>query len=75
MDKLLVELGAACLNYQDRALRNLNCNRVQIDECWAFCCAKQKNVTEVIAAKPCRLASAFSRKIEEHSAAVALHLN
>jgi IS1 family transposase len=51
IDKLLVELGAACLDYQDRTLRNLNCKRVQVDECWAFCYAKQKNVTPVIAAK------------------------
>jgi IS1 family transposase len=51
IDKLLVELGAACLDYQDRTLRNLNCNRVQIVECWAFCYAKQKVVTEVIAAR------------------------
>jgi IS1 family transposase len=51
IDKLLVELGAACLDYQDRTLRNLNCKRVQVDECWAFCYAKQKNVTPVIAAR------------------------
>src|ERR1700680_1011908 len=51
IDKLLVELGAACLNYQDRTLRNLTCKRVQVDECWAFCYAKAKNVTPEIAAK------------------------
>ena len=41
--KLLVELGAACSEYQDRTLRNLSCKRVRVDECWAFCYAKQKN--------------------------------
>src|SRR5205823_14256357 len=31
-----------------------NCKRVQVDECWAFCYAKAKNVTSEIAAKhPC----------------------
>ena len=49
--KLLVELGAACLDYQDRVLRNLPCKRIQVDECWAFCYAKAKNVTPEIAAK------------------------
>lgn len=49
VDKLLVELGAACSEYQDRILRNLSCKRVQVDECWAFCYCKQKQVTAEIA--------------------------
>lgn len=49
--KLAVDAGAACSDYQDRAMRNLNCQRVQIDECWAFCYAKAKNVTPEILAK------------------------
>ena len=40
----LVDLGAACAEYQDRALVNLPCRRIQADEIWAFCYAKQKNV-------------------------------
>lgn len=44
IDKLLVELGAACSEYQDRTLRNLNSERIQVDECWSFCGAKAKNV-------------------------------
>jgi len=51
IDKLLIELGAACLEYQDRTLRNLPCKRVQVDECWAFCYAKAKNVTPEMVAK------------------------
>lgn len=43
IDKLLVELGAACSAYQDTTLRNLTCKRVQMDECWAFRYAKAKN--------------------------------
>jgi IS1 family transposase len=46
--KLLVDLGAACSGYQDRTLRDLNSKRIQVDECWAFCYCKQKNVTAVI---------------------------
>lgn len=45
IDKLLVELGAACSEYQDRTLRNLPCKRIQVDECWAFVGCKQKQVT------------------------------
>src|SRR5437764_7932417 len=43
---LLVDLGAACSGYQDRAMRNLPCKRLQCDEIWSFCYAKQKNVPE-----------------------------
>jgi len=49
--KLLVELGAACLEYMDKALVNLPSKRVQVDEIWSFCYAKQKNVTPAIRAK------------------------
>lgn len=49
--KLLVELGAACSEYQDRKLRHLGCERVQVNEIWSFCYAKQKNVTAEIASR------------------------
>ena len=42
--KLLVDVGSACADYQDRTLRNLTCKRIQCDEIWAFVYAKQKNV-------------------------------
>ena len=42
--KLLVDVGAACSEYQDAALRNLPCKRIQCDEIWSFVGAKQKNV-------------------------------
>lgn len=42
--KLLVEVGEACAEYQDRTLRNLPCQRVQCDEVWSFVGAKQRNV-------------------------------
>jgi IS1 family transposase len=42
--KLLEDAGEAFSEYQDRVLVNLPCKRVQVDEAWAFCYAKQKNV-------------------------------
>ena len=42
--KLLVDAGGACLDYQDRTLRNLPCKRVQVDEIWAFVYAKERNL-------------------------------
>lgn len=44
--KLLVETGCAVAEYQYSTLRNLPCKRVQVDEIWAFCYSKQKNVPE-----------------------------
>jgi len=42
--KLLADLGAGCARYQDEKLMNLPCKRIQCDEIWSFCYAKQKNV-------------------------------
>jgi len=44
--KLLLELGDACIKYQDHAFRNLSCRRIQVDEIWSFCYAKEKNVPQ-----------------------------
>lgn len=44
--KLLIDAGTVCAEYQDRKLRNLTCKKIQADEVWAFCYAKQKNVPE-----------------------------
>ena len=44
--KLLVEVGQACAEYQDKAMRNLNCKRVQCDEIWSFVYAKERNVPD-----------------------------
>jgi IS1 family transposase len=48
--KLLIDVGTACAAYQDSALRNLPCKRIQVDEIWAFCYAKAKNVEKAKAA-------------------------
>ncbi len=42
--KLLSDVGEACAEYQNKTLRNLPCKRIQCDEIWSFCYAKEKNV-------------------------------
>jgi len=42
--KLLQEIGVACSEYQDKIFRNLTCKRIQCDEIWSFCYAKDRNV-------------------------------
>lgn len=49
--KLLVDLGNACEKYQDRVFRNLPCKRIQCDEIWSFCYAKEKNLPEELKGK------------------------
>ena len=44
ISKLLLDLGAACDNYQDEMLLNLPCRRLQCDEIWSFVGAKDKNI-------------------------------
>ena len=44
--KFLPEIGRACAAYQDRVFRNLHCQRIQCDEIWSYCYAKQANVPE-----------------------------
>ena len=44
--KLIADLGKVCWEYQDAHLRNLPCKRIQADEIWNFCYAKEKNVPE-----------------------------
>lgn len=41
---LLVDLSELCRTYQDHVLRNLTCKRIECDEIWSFCGAKQKQV-------------------------------
>jgi IS1 family transposase len=42
--KLIKDAGIAAADYQDRALRNLKCRKIQVDEIWQFVYAKEKNV-------------------------------
>jgi len=42
--KLLPEIGRACEAYQCSVFHNLTCKRIQCDEIWSFCDAKEKNL-------------------------------
>jgi IS1 family transposase len=44
VSKLLLELGACCVNFQNETMRDLPCKRIQADEIWSFVGCKQKNV-------------------------------
>ena len=48
--KLMIEAGEACAAYHDEAVRNVTASKVQCDEIWAFCYAKEKNVARAKAA-------------------------
>ena len=48
--KLLVDAGKACAAYQDQALRDLPCRRIQVDEVWSFIYSKAANVARAKAA-------------------------
>lgn len=47
---LLADAGKACAEHHDRAVRNVTSKRIQADEIWSFCYAKQKNVATAKAA-------------------------
>lgn len=42
--RFAVELGEACEQFADKVFINLPCQRIQCDEIWSFCYAKEKNV-------------------------------
>jgi len=44
--RLLVEAGEACEAFHIKTVRDVKSKRVQADEIWSFCGAKQRNVTE-----------------------------
>ena len=44
--KLLVDAGMVCGEYQFENLVDLPCKRVQADEIWSFCHAKDKNLPD-----------------------------
>ena len=47
---LLVDAGKACARHHDETVRNVRSKRIQADEIWSFCYAKQKNVATAKAA-------------------------
>ena len=44
VERLLVSAGKACLEYQDKVMRNLNCKLLQVDEIWSLTRCKQANI-------------------------------
>ena len=42
--KLLRDVGTACLSYHDATVRGLSSEKVQCDEVWSFCYAKDRNL-------------------------------
>ena len=48
--KLLEDAGRACIAHHETAVRNVPASRIQCDEIWAFCCAKQQTVELAVAA-------------------------
>lgn len=50
VSKLLEDAGRFCAGFHDAEVRNVAAKRVQVDEAWAFCYAKQKNVPKAKAA-------------------------
>ena len=48
--KLLVDAGSACAAYHDATVRNVPSKRIQCDEIWSFCYAKERNVEKAKAA-------------------------
>jgi IS1 family transposase len=45
--KILVDAGEACAAFHDEKVRGARSKRVQVDEIWSFCAAKQKNVSSM----------------------------
>lgn len=50
--KLLLDAGYACAAHHDETVRNVPAGRIECDEVWAFCHAKQRNVPTAKAAPP-----------------------
>src|SRR5438105_7648895 len=51
VSKLLVDAGYACSRHHEDTVQNVTSQRVQCDEIWSFCYAKNKNLTSEIKEK------------------------
>lgn len=49
--RLIKSLGEACKAHHDETVRGLNSVRIQCDEIWSFCYAKEKNLPESMRGK------------------------
>jgi IS1 family transposase len=52
IQKLTRDLGQALLEYHDNVVRNVKSKRVQCDEIWCFCYAKEKNLPDAMCGQP-----------------------
>ena len=52
IQKLTRELGEAVQQYHDNVVRNVKSRRVQCDEIWCFCYAKDKNLPDEMRGQP-----------------------
>jgi IS1 family transposase len=52
IQKLTRDLGQAVLEYHDNVVRNVKAQRVQCDEIWCFCYAKDKNLPDSMRGQP-----------------------
>lgn len=52
IQKLTRELGEAVMQYHDNVVRNVKTKRVQCDEVWCFCYAKDKNLPDEMRGQP-----------------------
>src|SRR4051812_33986001 len=52
IQRLTKEIGEACLKFQDKMLRNLQCRLIECDEIWNFCYAKDKNLPDEMRGQP-----------------------
>lgn len=52
VSKFLEDLGEVCEDHHDRHVRGVKARRVQCDEIWAFCYAKDKNLPAHMRGKP-----------------------
>src|ERR1700686_3338912 len=45
--RLMLRVGEGCAGLMDQEMRNLNCERLQLDELWAFVGMKQKRASQL----------------------------
>ena len=50
VSKMLIEGGEACVDFHNNHVHRVNAKRMQVDEIWQFCYAKEKNVSSAKAA-------------------------
>jgi IS1 family transposase len=50
--KFVVDIGTVCRAYLDEEMRDLPCKRLQADEIWQFCYAKDRNLPDSMRGKP-----------------------